>query len=164
MKALMKMLRDPGAYFPPGYPYREERNAAGILLGMGMIFSLRFLGRLHSAVEDLYYTNRIYGRTLRPGGVADSFLTLAGSSAGFFLPFYLFLAAMMIYHYFYYHRETKSIYLVRRLPEKGFLRKSCVQMPLLGMGAGAVAMAAMYLGYYGIYRLSIPAECMPRLW
>ena len=164
MTTLMKMLKDPGAFFPPGYPYREERNAAGVLLGMGMVFSLRFFGRLHNAVEALYYMDRIRGRTLRPGETAEPFLALAGSSAGFFLPLYLFLTAMMLYHYFYYHRETKSIYLVRRLPEKGFLRKSCVRMPLLGMGVGAAVMTVLFLLYYGIYLLSIPAECMPRLW
>ena len=164
MTTLKKMLKEPEAFFPPGYLYREERTAAGILLGTGMLCSLRFFDRLHVAVEELYYVDRIRGRTLRPGEVADPFLTLAGNCVFFFLPLYLFLAAMMIYHYFYYHRETKSIYLVRRLPEKGFLGKSCVQMPLLGMGAGMVVMIVLFLLYYGIYLLSIPAECMPRLW
>lgn len=164
MTGMMKIWKEPGKFFPPGYPYEDERKVTLFLLGLGSVLSLRFFGSLHSAAESLYYVDRTRGRTLMPGAVAESFLELAWGYAGMFLPLYLFLGAMMLYHYFYYYRETRSIYLMRRLPERSTLLKSCVRAPLLGMEAGIVVMAILFLLYYGSYRLLIPAECMPRLW
>ncbi|WP_276951718.1 hypothetical protein [Acetatifactor muris] len=164
MRGIMGMWKESGKFFPPGYPYEEERKMTLFLLGLGSALSLRFFGSLHNASESLYYVDRIRGRTVRPGALAESFLELAWGYAGMFLPLYLFLGGMMLYHYFYYYRDCRSIYLMRRLPERGELWKSCVRAPLLGMAAGAVVMAALFLLYYGSYRLLIPAECMPRLW
>jgi len=161
MAILVKMLKNPGKFLPPGYVYTEERNMAGCLLGLAMVLSLQFFARLQVAVEELYYIDRIRGRILRPGVTAAPFLELVRGYAGLFLPLYLFLVGMMIYHYFYYYRETKSIYLMRRLPQRSVLWKSCVQIPLLGMGAGAVAMLVLFLLYYGGYLLLMPTEAMP---
>ncbi|MDE7223066.1 MAG: hypothetical protein K2O34_04715, partial [Acetatifactor sp.] len=80
---------------------------------------------------------------------------------GLYVPFVLFLAATMVYHYFYYRRETKSIYLMHRLPRRSVMFASCIKGPLLGMAIGAVALAALYLLYYAIYLLAIPRECLP---
>lgn len=148
--------------YPPGYEYRKERNAAGILLALGAFLSLRFLGRLYTAVEELYYMDRTGGRSLRPGAQARSFTELAAGCPGMFLPFFLFLGAMAVYHYFYYYRDTRSIYLMKRLPDRRGLAESCVRAPLQGMAAGAVCMLLMGLLYYGIYLLAVPPACMPR--
>ncbi|MDE6924287.1 MAG: hypothetical protein K2P59_03360 [Acetatifactor sp.] len=161
MAILGKMLRSPGEFLPPGYEFTEERNVAGCLLGLGMALSLHFFVSLREAVEELYYMDRIRGRIPKPGVTAVPFLELVWGYAGLFLPLYLFLAGMMVYHYLYYYRETKSIYLMRRLPLRGVLWKSCVQIPLLGMGAGAVAMLMLFLLYYGSYLLLVPAEAIP---
>lgn len=147
-------------YFPPGYEYEQERNSALLLLGIGAGLSLSFLGNLYRAVVALYeYEKHQY--VLRENAVAASFGHLVTGHWGLYVPFVLFLTAMMIYHYFYYRRETKSIYLMRRLPQRGVLFKSCVKGPLLGLGIGAMALAGLYLLYYGIYLLVIPAECLP---
>ena len=150
----------PENYFPPGYEYEQERNNALFLLGIGAGLSLSFFGNLYRAVEALYeYEN--HRRVLRENAVAASFGHLVMGHWGLYVPFFLFLTAMMIYHYFYYRRETKSIYLMRRLPRWGVLFKSCVKGSLLGLGIGAAALAVLYLLYYGIYLLVIPAECLP---
>ena len=149
-----------GNYFPPGYEYEQERNSAGLLLGIGAGLSLSFFRNLYRAVKALYeYENHQWG--LRENAVAASFGHLVTGHWGLYVPFVLFLVAMMIYHYFYYRRETKSIYLMRRLPRRGVLFKSCVKGPLLGLGIGAAALTVLYLLYYGIYLLAIPKECLP---
>lgn len=150
----------PENYFPPGYEYEQERNNAGLLLGISAVLSLFYFRDLYRAVEALYeYEN--HRRVLRENAVAASFGHLVTNHWGLYVPFVLFLTAMMIYHYFYYCRETKSIYLMRRLPQRGVLFKSCVKGPLLGLGIGAASVAVLYLLYYGIYLLVIPAECLP---
>lgn len=160
VRRMQERLRKPGNYFPPGYEYERERNGAGLLLGIGTALSLSFFGNLHHAVEALYeYAD--HQRILKKDVVAVSFGQLIRGHWGFYVPFVLFLTTMMIYHYFYYYRETKSVYLMRRLPRRGVILVSCVKGPLLGLGIGAVALAALYLLYYRIYLLAIPGECLP---
>ena len=83
---------------------------------------------------------------------------------GLFVPYFLFLAIMAAFHYAYYHRETKSIYLMRRLPRRSVLVASCVRAPLLGMAVGAAAEAVLGVIYYGIYLLVMPGVCAPGFW
>lgn len=153
-------LWNPEKIFPPGYEYEWERNSAVLLLGTGVGLSLLFYRRLHQAAEVLYeYTDR--RRVLRKDAVAVSFQQLVENHWGLYVPLLLFLTAMMIYHYIYYYRETRSIYLMRRLPRRGVVFKSCVMGPLLGFGVAVVILMLLYLLYYGCYLLVIPGECLP---
>lgn len=163
MRRTLEGIWNPENYFPPGYgyEYEQERNSALLLLGIGAGLSLSFFGNLYRAVGVLYYEYEKHRQVLRETAVAASFGHLVAGHWVFYVPFVLFLTVMMIYHYFYYYRETKSIYLMRRLPQRGVLFKSCVKGPLLGLGIGAMALAGLYLLYYGIYLLVIPAECLP---
>lgn len=155
-----KMSWMPEAYFPPGYEYEWEWKGAAALLGVGAAFSLMFFRNLYGAAEILYIdTDR--GRVVSEGAAAASFGQLISNHWGLYLPFFLFLTAMIIYHYTYYFRGTRSIYLMRRLPGRGAVFKSCAAGPLLGMGTGLAGLALLYLLYYGIYLLVIPGECLP---
>lgn len=149
-------------HFPPGYEYEMERNTAGLLLGIAAALSLQYFARLKDAYEMLYYVDSSCERKVRPEAVAASFGQLAFPYGSLFLPYFLFLAIMIAYHYFYYYRDTKSIYLMCRLPSRSVLVKSCAQAPLLGMAAGALSMAVLCFFYYGLYLLVMPGECMPR--
>lgn len=93
--------------------------------------------------------------------MAASFRQLVSNHWALYVPFVLFLTAMVVYHYTYYYRETRSIYLMRRLPGRGAVLKSCAAGPLLGLGIAGVGLALLYLLYYGIYLLVIPGECLP---
>lgn len=154
------LLRYPEKFFPPGYEYEWERNSAVLLLGIGVGLSFQFFERLYQAAEVLYeYTDR--KRVLREDVMAASFGQLVTGHWGLYVPLVLFLAAMTIYHYIYYYRVTRSIYLMRRLPRRGVVFKSCVMGPLLGFGMAAAFVALLYLLYYGMYLLVIPGECLP---
>lgn len=154
------VLRQPETYFPPGYEYEKEQGSVLLLLGIGAGLSLQFFGELLSASEALYeYEQGV--RVLKQGAAAVPFTKLIMGHWGLYIPLVLFLAAMMIYHYIYYYHETKSIYLMRRLPRRGVTLKSCVLGPLLGLGMAAGALTLLYLLYYVIYLLAIPGECLP---
>ncbi len=164
----MELLKDMGRRwarlwqcFPPGYDFGWERTVAALLLALPTVLSLQYFGKLKEAVEMLYYVDGNRGRVLRPEAEAVPFLELAGGYAGLFLPYFLFLAAMVFHHYSYYHRDSKSIYLCRRLPRRGFLVDSCARVPLLGMAVGVAAGAGLGMLYYGIYLLAMPGECGP---
>ncbi len=157
---MWKRLREPEGLYPPGYEYKKERNSAVLLLAIGVVLSFQFFGNLYHVVRALN-AYRDYGmsRALGEGALElPSFGRLVTGHWGLYVPCFLFLTAMMIYHYFYYSHETRSIYLMRRLPERGVLIRSCVQGPLLGMGLGAAFLGGLYLLYYIIYLLAIPWE------
>lgn len=151
-------------FFPPGYEYKGELLLAGLLWGgTAGVSVFCFALHLYVAVGKLYqnvsYTD--YRRVLREGARVVAFAELVEWYWALWLPAILFLAAMPLYHYYYY-RDTRSIYVMRRLPRRGITFKSCVQGPALEMGIILVTAVCLHLLYYGIYCLGVPAECMPR--
>ena len=149
-------------YFPPGYEHEKERTAAMVLLGTAGMLSLQYFMRLNDAVNSLYYIDKNLGKTIKEGVAADPFLHLVWAYGGLFLPFFLFLVIMTVNHYAYYYRDTKSFYLMKRLPKRGVMMKSCVQAPLFGIMTGVALLVILCLIYYGAYLLAIPKECHPR--
>lgn len=148
--------------YPPGYEWREELISAAVLLGLAFFISWQYLFRLGQMTQSFYY---IYKgeRFLRPDAAAKSFMELwRGSFLGFLLPL-VFLTAMAVWHYVCYWRGSKSIYVMRRLPKRGVVFGSCVMGPALCAALLAFAAAALWMLYLGLYWLTVPAECMPRL-
>lgn len=150
--------------FPPGYEYEREMILFCVVLGCGIFISLDFLFRLADQVEELYYYNQDAAEVLRPYAAAASFRRLAAGSLWGFGMEVLYLGAAALDHWLYYRRASRSIYLMKRLPRRGVLTKSCLLGPLTGMIILAGTMLVVYLFYYLCYRLRIPEECMPRFW
>lgn len=149
-------------FYPPGYGWREELKAAAWLFFAGVVFSLQYLFELGNMVQGLYvYEGTV--RFLRPGAAAESFVFLAQQGCQFFLASLLFQVWTVLSHYFSYWRRTKSIYVMRRLPRRGVVFLSCVQGPVLCLGFLMLALTVLYGMYLGLYFLTVPAECMPRL-
>ncbi len=148
--------------YPPGYAYRGEMGIAGILWGMAVgSGAVYFLQALYSAIEKLYHYVD-YRRVLREGVRVVPFTELVEGYWALFVPVLVFLLVMPLYHYAYYCRESKSIYVMRRLPQRGVTLKSCVRGPVLCAGLVLTSAVIFYFLYYGIYCLSVPGEAMPR--
>ena len=161
-KYMMKMKKQFETGYPPGYDCRQEWLAAGFLFGIGVVLSFHFFEELYHAYNELIWIDMESGRRILEGAVARPFMRLMEGRLEMFVPFFLLFGTMAIYHYFYYYHGAKSIYLMRRLPKRGTMIKSCIQGPLLCMGAGVAVMAVLYLLYYFVYLLVIPAECLPK--
>ena len=146
-------------FFPPGYEYKVELRLAGALWGGTVGVSiLWFALDLYLAIERLYqkvsYGNlsNMSGRKVLQEGVwVEAFAELVGWYWELYLPALLFLAIMPLYHYFYYYRDSRSIYVMRRLPGKGITFKSCVQGSALEAGIVLASAVLLYFLYYGIY-------------
>ncbi|MCM1189911.1 MAG: hypothetical protein NC541_11525 [bacterium] len=146
--------------YPPGYDISREWWGLATLLGLGFFLSLGYFVRLGSAVNRLYVWvgNE---RVLAQGAVAEPFLSLTEGTGVLFLPLALFTLCMIPYHYLYYFHETKSIYLMRRLPRRELILSSCVRAPGFCLLAEGLFVAALYLFYFGIYLLAVPPQCRP---
>ncbi len=153
--------------FPPGYEYEAELRLAGLLWGAAVGISLVcFACNLYYAVDKLYravpYGDTGYGRVLREGARVTAFGELTLWYWALWLPLLLFLIVMPLLHYHYYYRDAKSIYVMRRISRRGAVLVSCVRGPGLGVCLAMGTALLVYALYFGIYCLSVPAECMPR--
>lgn len=100
-------------------------------------------------------------RELIPGSVIQPFSDLIQSSLDFFPLFWLFMLWEVIDCYLYHRRETKSIYLMRRLPDAWDLHRRCWGKPLIYTAGSIVLMGAILLVYFLIYLVFTPAACLP---
>lgn len=142
-------------FYPPGYDVTGEWWGIGLLWGIGFFFSiLQYFTRLARA-ERRTYESRGGEVVLAGGSVAEPFWSLAEGIWWFFLPLVIFTVSMILNHYLYYFRETKSIYLMRRLPHRELAWKNCIQAPVFCLGVEAVLLGLTYLLFYGAYCLAV---------
>lgn len=71
------------------------------------------------------------------------------------------MLAMAGYSYSYFYQGSRSIYLMRRLPDFWELPRRCLVVPGVGiLICGGLALLNLAL-YYGIYIFFTPVECLP---
>lgn len=156
-------------FFPPGY---EGDREIWILLAWvicAVISSFQFFPEYVNEYELLW--NRIghvqpngmviVERVLWENAKMPSFSELIGDSLRLFWMVPILLIAYGIMHYVYYYQESKSILLVRRLPDRWFVWKTCVAGPLIGAVFNFSIMGIQVLLYYGTYLLVTPSQCLP---
>jgi len=71
------------------------------------------------------------------------------------------LLAFAIYHWAYYRQGSMSIYLMKRLPDRGVLYKQVLTVPCLAALATAAVAAVTVLLCFCIYLLATPGVCLP---
>lgn len=148
-------------YYPPGYDYIKEWISVISWFVVGLIFSMiLFFTELVATNRKLFITSD--GLKLIEGAIVRPFMKLMEGQLTCFIPMFIFLLVMMVYHYIYYYQGTKSIYVMRRLSSKKYIFKSCIEGTIVGAVTGLAAMCVLFALYYLIYYLAIPSECMPR--
>lgn len=104
-------------------------------------------------------------RVLLTDAVMPDMGTLIGSALVGFLIIALCMLAMIVYHYAYHLQDSKSIYLMRRLPNRWELHRRCLTLPLLAIVICLLVAVILLLIYYGIYTIATPGECLtPHQW
>lgn len=145
---------------PPGYGYAEEWRAFWVWLAVCVFYSLGFFWRYIEAHDALYYWNA-NERYLIPDIKMVPFYELAESIPRWFLGSGILLAVtVIIMHYHYYRRDSKSIYLMCRIKDRSFLRKTYVKVPITYLAVLAVVCGLLLLLYYGFYLLITPKVCL----
>ncbi len=149
---------------PPGLDLRPEKGAFGGGMAFSALFSLSFLTRFSDELERLYWRNGME-RTLRPDAVMPDFVQVLGGALIGFAVLALCMAAFVAVHYACHHQGSKSIYLMRRLPNRWERHRRCWTLPLLGIAACLLAAFVLLLIYYAIYMLATPEVCLtPGQW
>lgn len=90
---------------------------------------------------------------------------LSGGAFTLFLIFALSMAGFIIYHYLSHYQGSKSIYLMRRLPDRWELHHRCLTLPLTGALIYLGCALFLLLVYFCIYLIVTPAQCLiPGQW
>jgi len=152
--------------FPPGFSYKPELKAASFALGCSAFICFIGFFTDYSALRRFLYIRIGTDIILDESRVMEDFVYILGGR----LNVLLILAALIpiiaaVSHYAYYHNGSKSIYLMRRLPNRFELHRQCLLMPLIYALVFVLAAAAMLLICYAIYMGLTPEACLtPNQW
>lgn len=150
---------------PPGIG--TDWEIKGYLTGLVLFVimsAIDFIGNYNEAYSDLYHW--LFGRQVMiAGAVMPDFVAILDDSLrGFFLYCFLMLA-VVVWHYLYYYNGPKSIYLMKRLPNRLEIHKRAWVLPLLGVAATLLAAFVMLVIYFEIYMIVTPKQCItPGQW
>lgn len=145
---------------PPGIRAEQEIKGFLVVLALAAGISLLFFLRLWSAYEALFEWTEEQ-RVLREGAVMADFSGLLGlgTFSGFLLAVWV-PPVTAICHYRYYYQDSKSIYLMRRLPKRFELHKRALVLPFLELLFVVITVFLLVVFYYTIYLLVTPAQCL----
>lgn len=149
---------------PCGINTRTEFTAFCALEGIAIGLTLPLLRRISEARQELYHWTGAK-KVLLEGAVMPDFITLVEKS---FFGFPAVMAAALffvLYHYAFHYQGSKSIYLMRRLPNRWELHRRCWTLPVAAIALFALSAAVMFLLYFAIYLLATPGGCLaPDQW
>lgn len=155
----MKRL-DLKALTPVGRGMSQMMLGGCFALAAAVLGSLEIVGNYLSARDELFQTVNRH-RVLIPGAVIQPFGSLIGTGLRFFPLFWLFLGLEVVSAYRYHKKGSKSIYLMRRLPDRWELHRRCWGLPVVCWAGSAALMGVLLALYFVIYLVFTPAECLP---
>lgn len=147
-------------YAPLGIDLSKEMTIFALAMIAAFIYSLIYIGRYLTNRNQLY---EIVGtkKVLIDGAKMPSFdILFDGSLLGFVLVG-IVMVGLVVYHYYYHRMDSKSIYLMKRLPNKWELHKRCLSLPIVGIVISIITMVLLWAVYFGIYMLFTPQQCFP---
>lgn len=157
----MKFLDD---FAPPGIGTDKELGRFILWLVVAWFFSFGFFKNYAEARALLYHVQGTR-RVLIEGAVMTDFSVLLGDSLQCFGFLSILLLSVVIWHYLYYRQGSKSIYLMKRLPNRWEIHKRAWTLPLLAIAVTLMAAFLVLLFYFEIYMIATPKQCIaPGQW
>ena len=151
------MKNDSYRYTPPGMDLAEEKlRFAGTSLLAVVLSAITFFSNYEIAVKQIRH-----GGSQNYETIMNFFHLVEGTMNPFILPA-LAVAAAIWFRYRYYHQEGKCIYLMRRLPDRYAIWRTCLVQPLKQLWLCGIFMVILLLIYYVVYRIGTPAEAFLR--
>lgn len=148
-------------YVPLGICGKQVRTSLlSALSAAAALCLLTFLGHYTTARRSLYQWAD-GTRELIPGAVMPDFmLILQGSFVCLAMLAACMPALALIFYLFHYH-GARSIYTMRRLPNRWELWRRCLALPLFTVAACLAAAILLGLLCRGIYLWATPDICLP---
>ena len=146
---------------PPGVEILTQTNRYFAGLVGAVLWSMGFLFRYSSARNRLFYTNDGVDKYLKSEAMMPEFDYLMGSALLGVWVTLLILLICIVLNYHSFHQGSKSIYLMKRLPDPMELHRRCILLPVLGMAGCLAVREILVIVYFAVYMLATPEGCLP---
>lgn len=146
---------------PPGTPITPDAVLYSLMLGGSLIRALFFLAEYYNEYTSLFRETLTGEQVLRDGAMMPAFSVLSdGVLSGF-----TFTAAVMLLFFcrnlLTFYQGSRSIYLMRRLPDAWELPRRTAVLPLCGAAVAVLTAFLMYGILYAVYMGVTPSPCLP---
>ncbi|MDO4482039.1 MAG: hypothetical protein Q4C14_04845 [Bacillota bacterium] len=155
------MKPDLSRYAPPGINIKSEINFFTGLLSCVSVFSFAYFLNRYLSCRSSLFVQSLNTKTVFPGAQIENFRYVLGTSLYVFAAAAVCMLFLIIIHYSYHYKDSRSIYLMKRLPNPGELHRRCLTLPIL---AALICLAAGFIAlviYYAIYMNFTPGQCIP---
>ena len=148
-------------YVPAGLDGRRERGRVLGGLAAGTVWSLLlFLACYCNEINQARAGEKVdYPREFMPNAykIASFDSLLIHNFIGFAV-FALCMLPLALRYYLSHYQGGRSIYLMRRLPDRWELHRRCLTLPLLGLVLSVLIPVALVAVYFCIYQFCTPAR------
>lgn len=149
-------------YVPMGLNATGGRKLLLYALAAGCAWSfLLFVSSYMEAYNNLFSHYGFARTMLREGAMMPEFFEILAGTETLFILVCAMMPVWAAYHYYYHFSGSKSIYLMRRLPERWDLHRRCLALPAAGAAAALALQGLLGSLYYLIYILCTPRQCLP---
>lgn len=145
--------------YPVGYEIKKELTVVVLGLVAALLYSFTYFDKYfdcYSALFDYIGDKKI----LLDYMLMEDFYIILGSSLTGFLAFLIIPIFYAVLHYTYHYNDSKSIYLMKRLPEKNELHIRCLALPLIYIAVSLFCALLLLLLYYLFYITFTPDKCL----
>lgn len=153
-------------YMPVGYDGRYEIKYFTIGMVLSVLWGSLYFRRLYNNWWHLWKREWVNGELVRTevleGAMMRSFeeLFFSPNSLAGFLVVGCMMFGFMVGHYVYHYQISKSIYVMKRLPDKWELYRRCFTLPLIGLVI-SLFVAGLFYGISAfVYYYVVPPQCM----
>lgn len=152
---------------PPGFEWMLVVNWSVVgIISCSLISTFGFLSRYGHGWRSLLVSEEVtdttgrYWNEYKWVGTLPSFSGMMESIMVPFVYLMVIILLLAILHYLYFYHESKSIYLMKRLPKRGEIHRRSLALPLMLIGTCVVTVLLLTIIYFGIYHLFVPARCI----
>ena len=147
---------------PPGVSVKRQISYFALAAGLFLfVWSLGFFFSYADQADKLYYLDWYRVRHVKEGAVIKPFLFFIQGRMVGFRAYVLFCAGTAAANFRSFYAETKSIYVMKRLPRAWEHPVRCLAVPLLAVLAGFLFAVLLTALYWLFYRYATPEVCLP---
>ncbi len=156
---------DLARHAPPGIKQEWEKQFFVSGWVASLLYSFGFLIRYFDYRSDLFVYRSGTIRELDTSRVMPDFYVVLDNCLMFYVMFAVCMLLFAVYHYAYHRMGSKSIYTMRRLPNKWELHRRCLTLPIAAALILLISAAVTLMLWFGIYMLCTPDPCLvPGQW
>lgn len=145
-------------YTPPGIdPLFELKFFLCGIICSALYSLFGYLIRLFASLHILYDYD---SHELIKGAMMTDFNLLIESLFTGFTITAVCMMALIIYHYAYHTHLSRSIYLMKRLPNSFEMHRRCISLPIATAFLCAVCVFLLIVLYFLFYLIVVPKECL----